>query len=46
MDSIETPGVIVKGVGFLAPGIEELAQEDDIPLVKNRPPARALHKSV
>jgi flagellar biosynthesis protein FlhB len=46
MDSMEAPKVIAKGVGFLAQKIRELAQEHGIPLVENKPLARALYKSV
>jgi flagellar biosynthetic protein FlhB len=46
MDSMDAPKVVAKGVGFLALRIKELAQEHDIPLVENKPLARALYKSV
>jgi len=46
MDSMEAPKVIAKGVGFLAQKIKELARENDIPQVENKPLARALYKSV
>ena len=46
MDSMDAPKVVAKGVGFLALRIQELAQKHDIPLVENKPLARALYKSV
>jgi len=46
-DSIENPAPIVlaKGIDFLAQKIKELAQENDIPMVENRPLAQALYKA-
>jgi flagellar biosynthetic protein FlhB len=46
MDSMAAPKVLAKGVGFLAQKIKELARENDIPLVENKPLAQTLYKSV
>lgn len=46
VDSMDAPKVVAKGVGFLALKIKELAQQHNVPLVENRPLARALYKSV
>ncbi len=40
------PRVVAKGAGFLAAKIRELAAEHAIPLVENKPVARALYRSV
>ncbi len=40
------PRVIAKGAGFLAAKIREVAREHQIPLVENKPVARALYRSV
>lgn len=46
MNSMEAPKVVAKGVGFLALKIRELAQQNGIPLVENRPLAQTLYKTV
>jgi len=46
MDSMAAPMVVAKGVGFLALKIRELAQENGIPQVENKPLAQTLYKSV
>jgi flagellar biosynthesis protein FlhB len=46
MDSMDAPKVVAKGVGFLALKIKELAQENGIPLVENKPLAQTLYKTV
>lgn len=40
------PRVVAKGAGFLAAKIRELAAEHAVPLVENKPVARALYRSV
>ncbi|MFQ5597171.1 MAG: flagellar biosynthesis protein FlhB [Nitrospiria bacterium] len=40
------PKVIAKGAGYLAQKIREIAQENDIPIVENKPVAQTLFKSV
>jgi flagellar biosynthetic protein FlhB len=40
------PRVVAKGAGFLAAKIREIAREHGVPLVENKPVARALHRSV
>ena len=40
------PKVLAKGAGFLAERIKEIARENDVPLVENKPLARALYKIV
>lgn len=46
VDSMDAPKVVAKGVGFLAQKIKDLAQQNGIPLVENRPLAQSLYKSV
>jgi flagellar biosynthesis protein FlhB len=46
MDSMEAPKVVAKGVGFLALKIRELAQNNGVPIVENKPLAQTLYKSV
>jgi len=40
------PKVLAKGAGFLAAKIREVAKEHSVPLVENKPVARALYRSV
>ena len=42
---IPAPIVIAKGAGFVAQKIKEIATENDIPLVENKPLARAVFKA-
>ncbi len=44
--SMEAPKVIAKGAGLIAERIKKIAQENDIPIVENKPLARALFKIV
>ncbi|BBO79809.1 flagellar biosynthetic protein FlhB [Desulfosarcina ovata subsp. sediminis] len=44
-DGMHAPTVVAKGAGFVAQKIKTLAQESDVPLVENKPLARALFKS-
>lgn len=46
MDAMAAPRVVAKGVDHLALRIREVAKEHDIPLVENKPLARALYDSV
>ena len=46
VDSMDAPRVVAKGVGFLAQKIKELAQNNGVPLVENRPLAQTLYKTV
>ncbi len=46
MDAMAAPVVVAKGIDHLALRIREVAQENDVPLVENRPLARALYDSV
>ncbi len=45
-DEMSVPVVIAKGVDLVAKRIRELAKENDIPLVENKPLARALYAGV
>lgn len=40
------PKVMAKGVDFKAQKIKELAKENDVPIIENRPLARALYRDV
>ena len=40
------PQVIAKGAGFIAERIKEIAEENAIPVVENKPLARSLYKAV
>ena len=40
------PQVIAKGAGYVAERIKQIAAENDVPLVENKPLARALYKIV
>ncbi len=45
-DEMEAPKVVAKGAGFIAQKIREVAREHNVPLVENKPVARALYRSV
>ncbi|MGA1823017.1 MAG: flagellar biosynthesis protein FlhB [bacterium] len=45
-EEMSAPKVLAKGAGFLAERIKEIAREHDVPLVENKPLARALYKIV
>lgn len=45
-DKAPAPIVVAKGVDFLAFKIREIAQENNIPIVENKPLARSLYKLV
>ena len=40
------PLVVAKGAGFLAARIRDIARENDVPLVENKPLAQALYRNV
>lgn len=40
------PKVVAKGVDFVAFKIKEIAEENDVPIVENKPLARTLYKIV
>jgi flagellar biosynthetic protein FlhB len=40
------PSVVAKGKGYVALRIREIAQEHNVPLMENKPLARALFKTV
>jgi flagellar biosynthetic protein FlhB len=40
-----SPQVVAKGAGYIAAKIKEIATEHDIPIIENKPVARALYKS-
>ena len=42
--SMAAPKVVAKGAGFIAEKIKEIAQKNDVPIVEDRPLARALYK--
>jgi flagellar biosynthesis protein FlhB len=44
--SMAAPRVVARGAGYLALRIRELAREAGVPIVENRPLARALYRSV
>jgi flagellar biosynthetic protein FlhB len=46
IDSMNAPVVVAKGIDHLALRIREVAEEHGVPLVENRPLARALYDSV
>lgn len=46
MDAMAAPVLIAKGADFIAKKIREVATEHDVPIVENRPLARALYASV
>jgi flagellar biosynthetic protein FlhB len=43
---MEAPMVVAKGRGFIAQRIREVAEENDVPLVENKPLARGLYRAV
>ena len=43
---MRAPKVVAKGVDFLALKIREIAKESGVPLVENKPLARALYRKV
>jgi flagellar biosynthetic protein FlhB len=43
-EGMSAPTVVAKGAGFVAQKIKALAAENDIPLVENKPLARAMYK--
>lgn len=45
-EKMTAPQVLAKGEGFIANKIKELAQENQIPVVENKPLARMLYKTV
>jgi flagellar biosynthetic protein FlhB len=45
-EKMAAPGVVAKGSGFLAEKIRDLAEESGVPVLEDRPLARALYKSV
>ncbi|BBO88286.1 flagellar biosynthesis protein FlhB [Desulfosarcina ovata] len=44
-DGMHAPTVVAKGAGFVAQKIKALAEENDVPMVENKPLARTLFKS-
>ncbi len=44
-EGMQAPTVVAKGAGFLAQKIKSIAIENDIPLVENKPLARAMFKT-
>ena len=45
-DETEAPVVVAKGQDFIAQKIREVAEENDVPIVENRPLAQALFRTV
>ncbi len=45
IDAMDAPKVVAKGQRLIAERIKEIAQENDIPIVENKPLARALFKA-
>ena len=45
-DEMDAPMVVAKGAGEVARKIREIARENDVPLVEEKPLARALYKTV
>ncbi len=45
-DRMAAPVVVAKGAGFMAEKIREIARENGVPLVENKPIARSLFKTV
>jgi flagellar biosynthetic protein FlhB len=46
MDAMKAPRVVAKGAGFLAQKIKEVAAQNRIPIVENKPLARLLYRVV
>jgi flagellar biosynthetic protein FlhB len=44
-EKMAAPEVVAKGADFVALRIREIAEENDVPLVENKPLARALFRS-
>ena len=42
---VPAPLVVAKGAGFVAQKIKEIASENDVPLIENKPLARAMFKA-
>jgi flagellar biosynthesis protein FlhB len=45
-EGMEAPKVIAKGAGYVAQKIKEIARENGIPLVENKPLAQLLYKTI
>ncbi len=45
-DGMHAPTVVAKGAGFVAQRIKEIAKENNIPIVEQKPLARAMFKNV
>lgn len=45
-ENMEAPTVVAKGRGFIAQKIKEIAKENNVPIVENKPLARALYQAV
>lgn len=45
-ETMAAPKVVAKGAGFVAEKIREIARENGVPLVENKPVARSLFKTV
>jgi flagellar biosynthetic protein FlhB len=45
-DDMDAPMVVAKGAGEIARKIREIAREHNVPLVEEKPLARALYKTV
>jgi flagellar biosynthetic protein FlhB len=43
---MEAPVLVAKGRGFIAQKVREIAKENDVPIVENKPLARGLYKAV
>lgn len=43
---MQAPQVVAKGAGLIAQRIREVAKENDVPVIEQKPLARALFKSV
>jgi len=46
MDKMEAPKVVAKGMDLVAQNIKDVAREHGVPIVENKPLAKALYKSV
>ena len=44
-EGMSAPTVVAKGAGFVAQKIKSIAEENDVPLVENKPLARAMFKA-